>query len=139
MTFGESVKTVLVEKYADFSGRARRSEYWWFALFTFIVGLVLSIIMFSGMSGFEYSATSFDFGETTGMFVIGVVLLVVFYLAVLIPSIAVAVRRLHDQDKSGAYYFVNFIPYVGSLIFLILMVIEGTPGPNQYGPDPKAA
>jgi uncharacterized membrane protein YhaH (DUF805 family) len=73
------------------------------------------------------------------MFIIGVVLLVIFYLAVLIPSIAVAVRRLHDQDKSGAYYFVNFIPYVGGLIFLILMVIEGTPGPNQYGPDPKAA
>lgn len=139
MSFGESVSTCLGSKYADFSGRARRSEYWWFALFCLIVEAILVTMIISGISNLEFSATSLSVGDTTGLFYIGLVLGVIFCLAILIPSIAVAIRRLHDQDKSGAWWFINFVPYVGGLIFFILMVLEGTPGPNQYGPDPKAA
>ena len=65
-------------------------------------------------------------------------IVVLYYLASLIPSISVTVRRLHDIDKSGWWYFINFVPAIGGLWALVLMCIDGTRGPNQYGPDPKS-
>jgi uncharacterized membrane protein YhaH (DUF805 family) len=114
------------KKYADFSGRARRMEYWMFVLGIIIgaivLGIVEGILGLSGMVGGLY-------GPLTTLFL----------LACIIPSIAVQVRRFHDQDKSGWFVLLGFIPIVGGLIVLVFMLMEGTNGPNQYGPDPKGS
>lgn len=113
------------KKYADFSGRARRKEYWMFALGVFIVAVVAGIIEgvlgMSGMVGGVY-------GPLTTLIL----------LAALIPGLACQVRRFHDQDKSGWFVLLGLIPFLGGLIVLVFMCLEGTSGTNQYGPDPKA-
>jgi uncharacterized membrane protein YhaH (DUF805 family) len=113
-----------LKRYAEFSGRSRRKEYWMFVLGVFIAAIVLSIIEgalgLSGMVGGVYGP-----------------LTTIFFLAVLIPSIAVQIRRFHDQDKSGWFLLLALIPFVGGLIVLVFMCLEGTRGPNRFGPDPK--
>lgn len=113
-----------LKRYADFSGRSRRKEYWMFVLGVFIVAIVLSIIEnmagLSGMVGGVYGP-----------------LMTIFFLGILIPSIAVQVRRFHDQDKSGWFVLLALIPFVGGLVVLVFMCLEGTRGPNRFGPDPK--
>lgn len=69
---------------------------------------------------------------------LGMIVYVGYILALLLPGLAVAVRRLHDQGKSGAWIFITFVPFIGGIWLLVLMCLEGTRGPNQYGPDPKA-
>lgn len=118
---------VVRDNYANFEGRARRQEYWMFVLFNLIIMFVLYIPMIIGAAM-----------ESQVITMIGAGLVVIYALAVLVPSIAVVVRRLHDQDKSGWYYFVGLIPLIGGIWLLILMITEGTSGPNQYGEDPKA-
>jgi uncharacterized membrane protein YhaH (DUF805 family) len=114
MDFMTAVKTVLTENYVNFRGRASRSEFWWFALFVFVVSIVLQVIL----------------GEIVGA---------IFSLAVLLPSIAVAVRRLHDVDRSGWWYLLALIPLIGFLILLFAFFIHrGTVGANRFGPDPLA-
>jgi uncharacterized membrane protein YhaH (DUF805 family) len=108
-----------LKQYAVFSGRARRKAYWMFALVNIIIAVVLGI--FEGMVG--------------GPGVVGVL----YCLAVLIPNIAVSIRRLHDTDRSGWWLLIGLIPLIGSIILLVFMAQEGQPGPNQYGPNPKAA
>ena len=115
-----------LHRYADFSGRSRRKEYWMFALLV-IAGYVALALIGSVLSG------GADGGGTLGTILIGI-----FALAILVPSIAVQVRRFHDQDKSGWFVLLNFIPILGALIVFVFMLLEGTRGPNQYGPDPKA-
>jgi uncharacterized membrane protein YhaH (DUF805 family) len=115
----------VLKKYAVFDGRARRKEYWFFYLFYFIFAFVLMII--DGMTG-----TS---NEETGIGVLSSI----FVLAMIIPGLAVAVRRLHDTDRSGWWIFISLIPLIGGIWFLVLMVLDGTAGQNQYGPDPKGA
>lgn len=105
------------EKFADFNGRARRSEYWYFALFNFLVG--------------------FGVGFVDGLLGLGFLLSIVYFLAALIPGLAVAIRRLHDTNRSGWYLLLAFIPIIGGLILLVWFVTEGTAGPNEYGDDPK--
>ena len=114
-----------LKKYAVFSGRSRRKEYWYFALFVIIISFVLSIIdLLTG----AYART------------VGVGLLSsIFSLAVLIPSIAVTVRRLHDIDRSGWWLLIALVPLVGWIVLLVFSVQEGTPGSNRYGPNPKSA
>ena len=109
MNFAQSISSVF-SKYIVFSGRACRSEYWWFFLFEFIVGLVLSII-FSPLYW-------------------------VFLLGTIIPSLAVLVRRLHDTDKSAWTLLFGLIPFFGGIILLILAIPKGDSGTNRYGPDP---
>jgi len=123
-------KKVVFENYANFSGRARRSEYWYFALCNFIISMVLYIpLMISlAMSGEE---------EPSVFFFIICGLMVIYSLAMFIPSLAVVVRRLHDLGKSGWFYFIGLIPIVGSIILLIWFFTEGQRGSNEYGPDPK--
>jgi uncharacterized membrane protein YhaH (DUF805 family) len=108
----------VLKKYAVFSGRARRKEYWMFFLFNIIIAFVLGFI--EGLLGGQ--------GILGGLYT----------LAVLIPGIAVSVRRLHDIDKSGWWLFIGFIPLIGAIVLLFFMVQDGTPGDNQYGANPKA-
>jgi len=119
-----------LKRYADFNGRSRRKEYWMFTLLNFIVAIVLYALMFMGMD--------YETGQpgTLGMLAMG--LLGIYFLAILIPSIAVQVRRFHDQDKSGWFVLLAFIPFVGGLIVIVFMCLEGTRGPNRFGEDPKA-
>jgi uncharacterized membrane protein YhaH (DUF805 family) len=124
MSFGESIATCF-SKYADFTGRASRPEYWWFYLFVFVVNLVL---MFTWIGSFSDPFRS--------SFPSGLILSFVFGLVVLLPSLAALVRRLHDTGKSGAYFFFVLIPFVGGIILLVFLAIEGDPGPNMYGPAP---
>lgn len=115
-----------LRRYAEFSGRSRRKEYWMFVLFTILVGAALAIVawLLGGLSG----------PEPSGLF-LG--LLGIYALALIVPSIAVQIRRMHDQDKSGWFVLLGFIPYVGGLVMLVFMCIEGTRGPNRFGADPK--
>lgn len=130
------------KRYADFQGRSRRKEYWMFALFLFIIGIAFGILssifaptaMPVGPDGMpDPTAAPAMSGGMSFM----LILLGIFYLAILIPSIAVTVRRLHDQDKSGWMVLLGLIPLVGGLILFIFMLLEGTRGPNRFGPDPK--
>jgi len=120
-------KSVLIDKYADFTGRARRAEYWWFVLMNFIVVTLIAIV----------SLILFSASETLGYF--GVAIYVVYALAVIVPGLAVTVRRLHDTSKSGWMILVGLIPIVGSILLLVFYFTDGDPGPNQYGPSPKYA
>ncbi len=135
------------KRYAEFTGRSRRMEYWMFTLLNVIVITVLVLVVMGagGAAGlFEPDASgapAAGFGALFG----GMGLLIVLYvLAILIPSIAVTVRRLHDRDMSGWWYLGaivgGMIPVVGFLVsiaFLVLMALPGTPGTNRFGPDPK--
>ncbi|MCX8731094.1 DUF805 domain-containing protein [Gilliamella sp. B2969] len=111
----------MTKNYANFSGRARRKEYWLFTLFVAIFYLVLIIL--ASLSETMASAMS--------------LIEVIFLLVILIPNIAVTVRRLHDTDKSGWWYLISFIPFVGGIVLLVFMCINSTPGSNQYGDNPK--
>lgn len=122
-----------LKRYADFSGRSRRKEYWMFALGIFLVfGLSALLLVFS--IDFRPNAVG---NEPSGGLIALMVIFGLGYLAILIPSIAVQVRRFHDQDKSGWFVLLNFVPYVGGFIVFAFMCIEGTRGPNRFGPDPK--
>lgn len=120
-----------LRRYADFSGRSRRKEYWMYYLFLILVALAFTAL-FALLGGF---ATGSD--VTSGALVILAVVLGLAVLAIIVPSIAVQVRRFHDQDKSGWFVLLGFIPYVGGIIVFVFMCIEGTRGPNRFGPDPK--
>ena len=114
-----------LKKYAVFSGRSRRAEFWYFVLFNLIVAIVLSLIdrligTFSGAS---------NIGILSG----------IYSLAVLIPTLALWVRRLHDIDRTGWWVLINLIPLIGTIVLLVFALTPGTPGSNQYGPDPKQA
>jgi len=114
----------VLKKYAVFSGRARRKEYWMFVLFNVIFAIIASIL------------DSVLFG--TAIEGLGPLYLI-YGLAVLIPSWAVSVRRLHDVGKSGWFLFILLVPIVGAIWILILDCTDSQPGENQYGPNPKTA
>ncbi|MDZ4308199.1 DUF805 domain-containing protein [Allopontixanthobacter sp.] len=133
-----------LKRYADFSGRSRRMEYWMFALFTLLVYTLCVALMFAG--GFDLATIESEMiPEGPGpLFYLGAGLLVLFAIGIIIPSIALNVRRLHDRDMSGWWYLgfmvLANVPYVGILVvigYLVLMFLPGTPGPNRFGEDPK--
>jgi uncharacterized membrane protein YhaH (DUF805 family) len=111
MTFQGSVKTCL-SKYIDIQGRASRSEYWWFFLFCLIIN---TIAMFINQN-----------------------LEVITSLLLLLPSLTVMIRRLHDVDKSGWWVLILLLPIIGLLVILYFMIIEGTKGPNRFGNPPSS-
>ena len=120
-----------LKRYADFSGRSRRLEYWMFSLglaifFVLVVTCVIAIAV---------AGQNSDRALPVAM-VLFVGLAMIAWLAVLVPSIAVQVRRFHDQDLSGWFVLLGFIPYVGGLVILVFMCLPGTKGDNRYGPDP---
>ncbi|WP_419706611.1 DUF805 domain-containing protein [Promicromonospora sp. NFX87] len=144
MSFIESIKTVL-SNYAVFNGRARRSEYWWYTLAVTIVSTILYVVLVvPGLS--EYTAATMDAamtGSTTvpampGSLTAGYAVLSIFNLALLLPGLGVTVRRLHDTDRSGFWVFLGLVPVVGGIILIVWEATAGTPGPNRFGPDPKA-
>ena len=125
-----------LRRYADFSGRSRRKEYWMFTLFILLVYAVLgTLIAMGGL--FSSMADPGATPQISAIGWIGIGLLGIFALGIFIPALAVIVRRLHDQDKSGWFILLQFIPYIGGIIILIFMCIEGTKGENRFGPDPK--
>ena len=121
-----------LKRYADFTGRSRRKEYWMFTLFILIVYAVLAALAFGTMN---FSAGQNAAPSPLTMVAFG--LFVIFALAIFIPGLAVQVRRFHDQDKSGWFVLLGLIPYAGGIILLVFMCIEGTRGANAYGEDPK--
>lgn len=128
-----------LRRYADFSGRSRRKEYWMYVLFLIIVFVVLSVLdSMLGLGGSSSSDLSTS-GERVGASasVHGGVLTIIFWLATLVPSIAVGVRRLHDTDRSGWWLLIGLIPLIGGIVLLVFNVSEGTRGPNRFGADPK--
>ena len=114
----------VLKQYVDFKGRARRKEYWMFFLFNFIAAFTLALL--GGMI-----AGALDAPE------LAMIPYFMYALGIIVPSIAAVVRRLHDQNKSGWYLLVYFIPFVGFIWLLVLLCTEGDAGPNEYGPDPK--
>lgn len=116
-------KKVVLQNYANFSGRARRSEYWYFTLFNIIFAILAMVL--DSVLGLNFAPL--PYGPVYALYA----------LAMLIPGLAVAVRRLHDVNKSGWFFLIALIPFIGSIWLLILFCSEGTKGTNNYGTDPK--
>ena len=117
MGFTEAVRSVVVERYADFQGRSRRSEFWWFWLFYVILSFV--IVAISAVSE-----------------MLGGILNLVVAIGLLVPSIAVGIRRLHDTDRTGWWILIGLIPLIGTIVLIVFWVQRGTDGDNRFGPDP---
>lgn len=115
LSLEDAVKRVL-NKYSDFSGRASRAEFWWWMLAIWVVNIVL------GTSGYYV-----NFIEWINW---------IFSVAVLVPTLAVSWRRLHDTGRAGGWWFINLIPVVGTIIFLILCIGQSQPQPNRFGDVP---
>lgn len=160
-----------LRRYAEFSGRSRRTEYWMWILFQFIVGIGFSIVLFAIGGSALLSGDPNALMAAGGLFIIVYFIYLLVSLAFLIPSIAVTVRRLHDTNRSGWWVLAPLAPYIlmfvgGSMaaaspdsatlagiivlisglavlvlaiVLLVFMLLEGTRGPNHYGPDPKQA
>lgn len=134
-------------RYFDFQGRSRRREYWMFVLLNVLVGAAIFIL--AAAAGVPLAAMGDPSGAGAGLFGSGIVAIVsliggIWVLAIIVPSIAVSIRRLHDRDMSGWWYLgltlAGLIPIIGflaSIALLVLMALPGTPGPNRFGPDPK--
>jgi uncharacterized membrane protein YhaH (DUF805 family) len=120
MVMVEYFKLVVFERYALFDGRAGRAQYWWFVLANIIVSVVLQILT-SALSAFF-------------------ILSILYSLALIIPGLAVAIRRLHDTNRSGWWVLISLVPLVGVIILIVFLATDGDPGANQYGePDPGLA
>jgi len=119
-------KKVVFENYANFKGRARRAEYWYFTL-----GSSLLIIPFYIMAIVGFT------NDSGSLAIIASAIYVIVALGILIPSLAVVVRRLHDLNKSGWYYFIGLIPFIGGIILLVWLFTDGNRFTNNYGTDPK--
>ena len=109
----------VLKNYVGFSGRAGRTEYWMFFLFNIIIFFVLAILA-AYISNFFW------------------ILYLLYALAVIVPSLAVAWRRMQDTGRNGLFILLGLIPIVGGLIVLVFMLLPGTPGPNEFGPEPSA-
>ncbi len=117
--------TTALKKYAVFSGRSRRSEYWYFILFYFIIYIALAFV--------DRVTGTFDPKSGIGL------LTAIFALALLIPSLSVSVRRLHDTDRSGWWLLIGFIPLIGAIVLIVFFAQDSGAGTNRFGPNPKAA
>ncbi len=126
MDFLTAVKTVF-SNYVTVSGRAQRSQYWFWVLFSFLGGIVFGIVDRAVFHAGYDPATHVNTAGPIGM---------IFSVVTLLPSICVGVRRLHDLDKSGWWMLINLIPVAGWIVFLFWACTKGTSGSNRFGPDP---
>lgn len=113
-----------MKKYAQFSGRSRRKEYWMFVLFNIlfvIVAIVLDTLLGTNVAPLPYGMIYF-----------------LYVLGTLLPGLSAVVRRLHDLGKGGGWFFIGFVPIIGSIWLLVLLCTEGESGENRFGPDPKS-
>jgi uncharacterized membrane protein YhaH (DUF805 family) len=127
MSFGQAVSSFF-SNYANFQGRTRRSGYWWVVLFLVVISAVLWFVdlqLFAGV----WPQDLLDQGSGP--------ISIVFGLAIIVPVIALGVRRLHDTNRSGWWVLLGFIPLIGSIVLFVFYVLDSTPGDNQYGPNPK--
>lgn len=113
----------VLKQYAVFKGRARRKEYWFFILFNLIASLLLTLVDF--MTG--SLDTELGMGLLSGL----------YSLAILIPSLAVTVRRLHDTGRTGWWLLIGLIPLIGAIVLLVFMLLDSQPNDNEYGANPK--
>ena len=118
VTFKEAVMMALTQNYCNFSGRSSRSEFWWFQLFGFVLGIVVCLVFC-----WSQNATNIASGLVS--------------LALLLPNLGLCVRRLHDIGKSGWWIFLSLIPLIGGIILLIWYCKDSQPGDNEYGPIPN--
>lgn len=116
-----------LKKYADFSGRARRKEYWMFLLVNMLISIALGFV-----AGFVGGTLGLSSNMSTA-------LALVYSVAIFVPSLAVSVRRLHDTGRSGWWLLIGLVPILGALALLVFAVQDGEPGANQYGNNPKMA
>jgi uncharacterized membrane protein YhaH (DUF805 family) len=132
MSLAQAVRSVLTE-YVGFTGRARRAEYWWFALLVVIVEMsMLFVLMITS------AAAGVTAGQPTGgVNLASLVVAELLFLALVPPHLAVSVRRLHDTNRSGWFYLINFVPLIGSIMLLVVLSEDSGRGPNRYGPSPK--
>lgn len=128
----EMYKKAVFENYANFNGRATRSEYWYFALAN--LSVLVFLLVFGGILGAIFASEN-AIGQGV---VCGYIIYMLYSLAVMIPGIAVFVRRMHDIDKSGWNFLLAIIPF-GAIVLLVFLFTEGTRGTNKYGDDPKNA
>ena len=110
--------TDVIKKYAVFNGRAARPEYWWFLLINVIIAAVLNLV-FSAIGGRSNIVSD------------------LYSLAVLLPSLGVAIRRLHDTNRTGWWVLLSFIPIIGWIVLIVFLATASDPGPNNYGPNPQ--
>ncbi|MDE6785774.1 MAG: DUF805 domain-containing protein, partial [Muribaculaceae bacterium] len=118
VTFKEAVERALKVNYCNFSGRASRSEFWWFQLFAFILGIVVEIVFCWNQNVMSVASA-----------VVG--------LALLLPNLGLDVRRLHDIGKSGWWIFISLVPIVGWILLLVWYCKDSQMEPNEYGPGPN--
>jgi uncharacterized membrane protein YhaH (DUF805 family) len=132
MPFSDAISSVF-SKYATFDGRAQRSEFWWFVLFNILVQIGLG---FADRGLFGHSMYGMGargaFGMAEGPSMLGGL----YSLAVVIPSLAVGCRRLHDTDRSGWWQLIWAVPVIGAIVLLVFMTEKGTAGPNRFGDNP---
>lgn len=121
-----------LKKYAVFSGRSRRREYWWFVIVNAVISAILSCL-----SNRPDDASDWNYlGDDPNFFNY---LALIYALALIIPTIAVQVRRLHDTGRTGWWWFIGLVPCVGWIVLLVFNLFDSEPGPNKYGPNPKGA
>ncbi len=124
-------KKVVIENYANFEGRARRSEYWFFALMNVII--YFTVVFLSMFLTGSLGAIS---DSLAGIGMLPMLLIILFGVAMIIPTLEVQVRRLHDSGKSGWFILLGFVPVV-SIVLLVFFFLDSDVGPNEYGPNPK--
>lgn len=123
LSFGQAVDSAVKKKYATFTGRARRSEYWYYVLFTFIVFIVAMIL--DSVLGLSIEGSPYG------------VLYCLCCLALILPGLGVAIRRLHDIGRSGWWLLISLVPLIGAIVLLVFACTDSQPQDNKYGPSPK--
>ncbi|MGI9825061.1 DUF805 domain-containing protein [Agromyces sp. Marseille-Q5079] len=130
-TFGQAVSRFFT-KYAVFSGRASRSEYWWWQLANVIISGVLYVLLLVLAFPGAYVDPATGVSQPGPLFILGIALYSIWGLAVLVPNLAIVWRRLHDTNRSGAFFFLAFIPFVGGIILLVFTLLESDPAGARF-------
>ncbi|MGH9535257.1 MAG: DUF805 domain-containing protein [Terriglobales bacterium] len=121
-----------IRQYATFNGRARRKEYWFFELFCCLITLGMLLVGFAMSAGYPPAVARGVRGGTMALYIL-------FDLAMLLPGLAVSVRRLHDTGRNGLWLLISMVPLVGGIVLLVFFLLDSDPGTNSFGPNPKFA